>query len=434
MNKTWTYRNFPPAAVTLTGRLPGVMPLTVIFLLLLLGGCSGRHEKAVVLPDSTITYPPRTAGGISAKITLCRKHFKKADVRIGQGTLFATRDDELIHAFIDLENCFLRNDRDLLFHLDWIAPDGRSFYLKQVSLSKDDSTRILKSSINISPSKRPPGCYLLRVYLFRELIAEKRFTLLPPGQEPPLKAGEIAAHITLCRNADRETGERTGPDSVFFLGDKEKVAACMDLENRHFYGDKVLMFRFDWVGPDGKSFYHKQLDLPPDDTASTLYSAISIAPGKRRPGTYFFRVSLYDEPLAGKWFELRPKMPVIPAPVAGITAKVELCLNVDKKTGARTGTGTVFTLGEKEKVCACVDLSRSSAGNNKELKLRLDWIGPDGKSFFDKKMTLSPGDTASVIQSSISIPPSKRRPGNYLFRVYLQKHLLAEKKFTLRAP
>jgi hypothetical protein len=434
MNKTFTYRIFPPAGVIMTGRLPLLMLLPAAFLVLLLAGCSGHYEKAVVLPDSTISYPPRITGGISAKITLCRKHYKIADVRIGQGTLFATREDELIHAFVDLENCFLQNDRDLLFHLDWIAPDGRSFYLKQVRLSKNDSTRTLKSSVNISPAKRPPGRYLFRVYLFRELIAEKRFTLLPPGQEPPPNAREITAHITLCRNADKETGDRTGPDSLFFIGDKEKVAACIDLENRHFYGDKVLMFRFDWVGPDGKSFYHKQLDLPPDDTASTLYSAISIAPGKRQPGNYFFRVSLYDEPLAGKWFELRPKMPVVPAPVNGITAKVDLCMNVDKKTGERAGIGTVFTLGEKEKVCACIDLSRSSPGNNKELKLRLDWIGPDGKSFFDKQVTLSPGDTASVIQSTISIPPSKRRPGHYLFRVSLHKHLLAEKKFTLRAP
>jgi hypothetical protein len=40
-----------------------------------------------------------------------------------------------------------------------------------------DTVSTITGSISITPDKRPPGEYLLQVYLFDEVIAEKKFEL-----------------------------------------------------------------------------------------------------------------------------------------------------------------------------------------------------------------------------------------------------------------
>ena len=97
------------------------------------------------------------------------------------------------------------------------------------------------------------------------------------------------------------------------------------------------------------------------------------------------------------------------------------------------GTGTVFTIKEKAKVRALINLENRDDYLNNELKFKVEWIGPDSNSFYSKMIDLSPGDSSSTIKSSISNIPTKRQPGNYMLRVYLYKTLLAEKKFELRS-
>jgi len=156
------------------------LTMFLITLLLLVGaGCSSRIEMPVTGADSTIVYPAKKADGISAKITLCRKVDKKTGKRIGTGTVFTIMEKERVRAFVDLENRFVYGDRELMFHFDWIGVNGRSFYRKRIDLSPDDSSSTINSSISIPPDKRQPGKYILRIYLFRELIAEKKFELLP---------------------------------------------------------------------------------------------------------------------------------------------------------------------------------------------------------------------------------------------------------------
>lgn len=159
----------------------------IALLLLVAPGCSSRIETPVTGEDSTITYPPKKTDGISAKITLCRKVSKKTGNRIGEGTLFSIKEKEWVRAFVDIEHRFNDDKRELMFHLDWNDANGRSFYLKRIDLSPDDSSSTIKSSISISPGKRKPGKYTLRVYLFRELIAEKEFELRPEFQLTPSK-------------------------------------------------------------------------------------------------------------------------------------------------------------------------------------------------------------------------------------------------------
>ena len=278
--------------------------LIIAFGLLAFSGCSSRNETPTTSEDSTIVYSPKQPGGITAKITLCRKVGKKTGKRIGAGTVFTIKKKAKVHAIIDLKNRKVFADKEMMFHAEWIGPNGKSFYRKRIDLLKDDSSSTINSSISITPGKRQRGSYKVRFFLFRELIAEKRFEL---RDYVPItgKEFDITANITLCRKVGKKTGKRIGVGTVFTIKNKAKVRAIIDLENRDDYIGTELKFKLRWIGPNGKSFYRKRIDLSPGDSSSTIKSSISITPGKRQPGNYIFRVYLYKELLAEKKFELR---------------------------------------------------------------------------------------------------------------------------------
>ncbi len=70
-----------------------------------------------------------------------------------------------------------------MLHIDWLDSTGNSFYKKRIDFSLTDSSSSIKSSISTSPPKRKAGNYTVRVYLFRELIAEKKFQLIESFQD-----------------------------------------------------------------------------------------------------------------------------------------------------------------------------------------------------------------------------------------------------------
>ena len=130
------------------------------------------------MPDSTIVYPAKDSNDISARITFSRYFGQKTGRQWGITSVFPIKEDENVYAVVELENRLKKLDRDLMFHLDWIGPDG------QVGVPERDRScrRVilpvpLMSSVSSSPGIRQPGNYSLRIYLFRELIAEKYFEL-----------------------------------------------------------------------------------------------------------------------------------------------------------------------------------------------------------------------------------------------------------------
>ena len=262
--------------------------------------CSERASEPVILPDSTIAYPSKEADGISAKITLSRYFGQKTGRQSAIATIFPLKEGENIYSVIELENRLKNTDRDLMFHLDWIGPDGRSFYLKRIDLSPDDSTTALVSSISASPDKRPPGKYLLRIYLFRELIAEKHFELRAESE-----VERVSANIIFFKSIDKETGEMKGIDTAYEIKKKGILKAQVGLTNLNVYKDVELPFRMEWIGPDGRSFFSKKVNILQADTLSSITGSISITPDKREPGECFLRVYLFDELIAEKKFELR---------------------------------------------------------------------------------------------------------------------------------
>jgi len=410
-------------------RILYTISLSLIAIILLIAfGCTSRLETPVLDENSTLIFPPKNIGDISVNITFCRKTNRKTGEPIGAGSAFTIMEKGKVQAIVDIKNRFFHGDKKLLFHIDWIGPDGKSMYLKQIILSPDDSSSTIKSSISILPENREPGEHKFQVYYFRELIAERKFELLPRIDVIDLVEQGFSTDIVLCTKLDKKTGKRIGIDSTFTIKEKGKVRAYYDLVNHSELCDRELLFRFNWIGPNDSSFYNKLVDISPFDSTSIIGSSISISPGKREPGNSTLQLYLFNELIATNKFELLPEPEIIPIK---LNTKITLYRKLDKKTGKRVDEGTVFTLKNKRKVRAYIDLKNRQEYIDRKLELQLKWVGPDGESIYRKGINIAAGDLTSEINSSISISPDKRPAGKYRFKLYLFDELIAEKKFVL---
>lgn len=265
--------------------------------------CSSREYCPSIEQDSTIVYKSSNPDGINSKITLCRKVGKKTGKRIGTGTNFTIKKNEKVIAFIDLENRENFMDENLVFHTEWIDLNGKTIFRKQIDLSANDPASTLKSSISIPPGKREPGKYLIRLFLYRELIAEKWFYL--KEYKPQIdKKIDIAANITFCKKISKKTGKKIGVGSKFKRKKTAKVSAVIDLLNRTEYLNRKLRFDLEWIAPNDKPFYTKKINIDAEDLTSSLKSTISIAPSKRIKGKYLLKVYLLKKLIKEKSFEL----------------------------------------------------------------------------------------------------------------------------------
>ena len=167
------------------------LPLLALAALLLASGCASRAGTGTPTDDGTITRASRDGNGIEARITFCRKVGSESGKRFGVGQIFTIGDDERVRALIDLENRPDDADRDLMFHLVWLGPDGTGFYTKRIDHPAGETSNTLASSISVPPGRRDTGRYVVQVYLFRELIAEKSFELVAAeeGEGPARSSG-----------------------------------------------------------------------------------------------------------------------------------------------------------------------------------------------------------------------------------------------------
>lgn len=398
--------------------------------ILVLFACTSRQSESVSVNDSQISYPPKNKEDISASISFCRYLDSKSFEMEGEGTVFTIMNGGWVQALVNIENRFEKINKDLIFHFDWIAPDGESVYIKRLDLLRNDSATWLNSSISISPETRNAGIYKLRIYYFRELIAEKSFELLPPFYAEALDLNEMSSQITLCSKVDKKTGERLGVDSVFTALNKSSIRAYFDFD-RSIFGERELLFRFNWMKADGNAFYRKRIDLAPGDTASFIYSAISIAPEKRDTGNYKLLVYLFNELIAEKSFIIKEETKIIPIYPNQINASIVLYSKKNKKTGEFLGAGNQFEINSKAKVRAFVKIKNRAKFKNKNLDFTLEWLGPDGKSFYQKDITIKKNDPIAELSSAISITPDKRTSGNYKFRLLLNRNVVSERRFIL---
>ncbi|MEZ4651535.1 MAG: hypothetical protein R3E97_22605 [Candidatus Eisenbacteria bacterium] len=115
----------------------------------------------------------------------------------------------------------------------------------------------------------------------------------------------------------------------------------------------------------------------------------------------------------------------------GIEATITLCGKSETKSGRRRAVSDVFTADDDAKVYAYVDLENPLQLGDRPLDFHLVWIGPDESSFFTKRIEFTPTDSTSTLRSRISLPPDRRDPGRYSFRVYYFRELIAERTFEV---
>lgn len=158
-----------------------VVSALVLSCLAFAAGCGSRSETPMMGEGETSVYPAENAPGVSATITFCEKIGSKTGRPIREGRVFTTGDDEKVRALVEIGHADAMGARALMFHLVWTGPDDEAFYTKRTDVVPEGSEARIESAISIPPDRREPGIYTLRVYLFRELIAEKTFELRAPG-------------------------------------------------------------------------------------------------------------------------------------------------------------------------------------------------------------------------------------------------------------
>ena len=127
-------------------------------------------------------------------------------------------------------------------------------------------------------------------------------TLVYPGKNP----GDVTCRITFASSSkiSKKTDKRIGVSRDFDIEEKGKVYAFVDLSNRFARGDDSLSFHLVWLKPNDSTVFKKRMQYAPSDDDTTLTSSMSIAPGKRGPGTYKLCVYLFRELIAEKSFRL----------------------------------------------------------------------------------------------------------------------------------
>ena len=117
-----------------------------------------------------------------------------------------------------------------------------------------------------------------------------------------------------------------------------------------------------------------------------------------------------------------------------LNASIVLCRKISKKTGKPIGAGNKFTIKEKAKVKAIVTFEKPGIKPNEQMKFYFNWIGPDGKIFYKKRIVYTSSNPSFTLSNSISNTPEKRKPGSYTMQVVFKKKIIAEQKFELILP
>ena len=174
-------------------------------------GCGGNYGAPDPAGADTVSVAlPSDIGG-SARLYLYRITSGKTGERVGVGRTFRVEEGRQVRAVLQLED--LVPARALHIHLMWINPEGKAAYTKEVQIRPedwrhDDRRRALadgmitldpqrnafelESRYGVSPERfeeeliKPEdrrtfktGRWLVRAYLFRKLLLETSFDLLP---------------------------------------------------------------------------------------------------------------------------------------------------------------------------------------------------------------------------------------------------------------
>lgn len=397
-----------------------------LILIFMLSGCANRVDTPNITDDQSKVYKLKDGNDVVENIQFCRKIDRETEALVGVGDDFIIMDEGRIQAIVTLSDYILDKESLSMFHFDWISSSGYTTYLRRVDFTPEESTDFIRSSISITPDIRTPGKYKLRIYYFRELIAEKNFELLPEFDPSLYNLQTLSENLVICKKT-KKSGEPIGAGTEFNQSNKGSIRASFKLDNEFIVNQKEHLYRIDWFkNGDTVAFYRKHVDVLAGDSLKYISSSLSVSPDKREPGEYIVVLNLFGQPIAQEEFTLLP-----PLDYSAIKAAIILYKKKSKKTGKLIGKGTQFEIGKKKKVRAIVNISGLDEFVGKDLDFKLRWIGPDGKAVYSKTYNVNPDNSTSTIKSSISITPGKRKPGEFTFQVYLSGEILGEKKFVL---
>ncbi|HSD62815.1 MAG TPA: hypothetical protein VLB50_03420, partial [Ignavibacteriaceae bacterium] len=323
---------------------------------LLISNCSTRNETPLIKQDDgSVFYAPKDANGINAEIILYRGIDESTGLPIIKDA-FTTSSKSKVYAEIKLKNYQYHRDKDLMLHIDWIDPDGNSFFRKRLDILPGDSLPEIKSAIAVQPEKRDTGLYKLRVYLFREQIAEKNFLLTSYNVDsakvfPADISKRISAKISFIKKNGKENGTISGNDDVFMIKDKAKARASINLLNGNLYQGKELDGDILWVDNRDSTVFDKSFHFSSNDTISEIKSSISINNESRQPGKYKLKVYLYNNLIGEQPFELIPEQkekPKVNNP-KGIKAEIIFAGKFDKKSNKYINVSDNFKIKDKAK-------------------------------------------------------------------------------------
>jgi hypothetical protein len=190
---------------------PKWLAVLIALVALTAGGCGEYYGATAPAGADTVSVAlPGNIGG-SARLYLYRITSGKTGERLGVGRSFRVEEGRQVRAVLQLED--LAPARDLHIHLMWINPEGKAAYTKEIHIRPDDwrhddrrralademitldpqrNALELESRYGVSPERfeeeliKPEdrrtfktGKWRVRAYLFRKLMLETSFDLLP---------------------------------------------------------------------------------------------------------------------------------------------------------------------------------------------------------------------------------------------------------------
>ncbi len=350
-----------------------------------------------------------------AEVILYRRKNPETGKPTGTSGTFTLMKEAYLHARLNTDS--LPHTKAYQLHFQWINPDGESFYTKEVI---DTAGHIEpESAISLNPETRPPGKYRLRIYYYRELLAEKSFELLPawkPDKEISVQPPDF--YISSYGGQPEKTR-----DSSFVLMKKTKL--LMKFKTPALTGKRQWLYHVDWKDETGRLISRKHYE-----GNSMLASSLSLSPSTRSAGQYAVEIYLFDHLLARKNFRLLP-----PYDLSGVETGISFCPFYDKKNKRKTEFRNTYNVGEKAAVNACIRLT------DKEHRIKtgvwlveLKWMNNQGKSFYTKKYKLQPNGNSVYLTGKISLSPEKRTPGEYSLQVLMFHETVASKGFRILPP
>lgn len=241
------------------------------------------------------------------------------------------------------------------------------------------------------------------------------------------KEGDINAKITFYK--ENSSNELTGVTNLFQIKDNGIIRANIELDNISFENYQEHIFHLDWIDSKGISNYMKPITLTKADTSATLYSSLSITPDSREDGKYSLKVYYFRELIAMKEFILLPEF----KPTEEDLNKLKHSIYIyDKQKKQQEGIEIPkFEINNKNRIYANISLGNRFAFGKNELQLIFEWVDNEDSLIYKKGIELNYNDSTNSFKSSISIPPDKRKPGSYKFKLFVNNILIEKKEFIL---